>query len=244
LPEGVRLQKLISEAGLASRREAEDLIRQGRVTVNSRRASLGERADLERDLVELDGVRIRPEGRKTYLLMNKPRGVITTMSDPQGRPKVTDLIKTRGKVFPVGRLDTDTEGFLILTNDGDLAHRLTHPSFEVEKTYVAEVEGAVSPDTLRALREGISIGSGRPARAVRARVRESRRGRSAKTVLEITLHEGRRHVVRRMMEEVGHPVVRLVRTRVAGLGLGRLRPGEYRELTPVEVVELSRRVRP
>lgn len=169
-------------------------------------------------------------------MLNKPKGVITTARDPQGRPTAVELVPSKERLFPVGRLDADTEGLLILTNDGDLANLLTHPSFEVPKVYVTEVDGAVTQSTIRKLREGVRIGPGPKAQAMNARIKGDK-GRS-KSVLEMTIHEGRNHVVKRMLEEVGHPVRRLVRIQIAGLRLGKLRPGTFRELTPREVSDL------
>jgi 23S rRNA pseudouridine2605 synthase len=225
----------MSEAGLASRREAENLIRQGRVTVNGRRAQLGDRADPDRDVVEVDGSRLRLRRDKTYLLMNKPKGVITTLSDPEGRKTVRDLIRLPERVFPVGRLDADTEGLLILTDDGDLAHRLTHPSFEIPKHYVAEVEGALTPSLARKLMDGVKIDRGRKARALKVHIKNVK---GQKSVVEVSIHEGRKHVVRLMLAEVGHPVRKLVRTGLGSLRLGGLRPGTYRDLTQEEISTL------
>jgi 23S rRNA pseudouridine2605 synthase len=225
----------MSEAGLASRREAENLIRQGRVTVNGRRAQLGDRADPDRDVVEVDGSRLRLRRDKTYLLMNKPKGVITTLSDPEGRKTVRDLIRLPERVFPVGRLDADTEGLLILTDDGDLAHRLTHPSFEIPKHYVAEVEGALTPSMARKLMDGVKIDRGRKARALKVHIKNVK---GQKSVVEVSIHEGRKHVVRLMLAEVGHPVRKLVRTGLGSLRLGGLRPGTYRDLTQEEISTL------
>ena len=227
MPEGERLQKVLAAAGLGSRRACEVLIEEERVTVNGEVAVLGRRVDPERDRIEVDGLRVpvRP-GLVTYLL-NKPRGVVTTASDPQGRPTVVELVPSEPRVFPVGRLDTDTEGLLLLTNDGDLAHRLTHPSFGVEKEYLAQVEGNPSPAALRRLREGVDLEDGRtaPARATLV----------APGVIGLVIHEGRNRQVRRMCETVGHPVRRLVRTRIGPLAERRLKPGEWRTLDVEEV---------
>jgi 23S rRNA pseudouridine2605 synthase len=233
---------LISEAGLASRRDAENLIRQGRVTVNGKRAELGRRADPERDVIEVDGSRLRLRRDKSYLLLNKPKGVITTLSDPEGRRTVRDLITVPERVFPVGRLDSDTEGLLVLTDDGDLANRLTHPSFEIPKHYVAEVEGAFTSAKAKKLLDGIKIDRGRKARALKVRIKSVRTGKPVKSVVELTVHEGRKHVVRLMLAEIGHPVRKLVRTGLGSLRLGSLRPGTYRELTQAEVTALYKDV--
>ena len=234
LGEGERLQKVLARIGVGSRRVVEDLIAQRRVTVNGTPAVLGARVDIERDEVAVDGVvySLVP-GAVTYLL-NKPAGVITTASDPQGRPTVVDLVPAEPRVFPVGRLDADTEGLLLLTNDGGLAHRLTHPSFGVEKEYVASVEGTPSRATLRGLREGVMLDDGvtAPARA----------SSPQPGVIRLTIHEGRNRQVRRMCEAVGHPVVRLVRTRIGPIVDPRLRPGEWRVLGVGEVLALQRAV--
>ena len=231
MPDGERLQKVLAAAGLGSRRACEVLIEEERVTVNGEVAVLGRRVDPATDRIEVDGLRVptRP-GLVTYLL-NKPRGVVTTASDPQGRPTVVELVPSEPRVFPVGRLDADTEGLLLLTNDGDLAHRLTHPSFGVEKEYLAQVEGNPSPAALRRLREGVELEDGRtaPARATLV----------APGVIGLVIHEGRNRQVRRMCEAVGHPVRRLVRTRIGPLAERRLKPGEWRTLDLEEVRALE-----
>ena len=232
--EGERLQKVLARLGFGPRRVCEDLIADGRVTVNGEVAVLGRRVDVEHDRVEVDGhvVGVRP-GLVHYLL-NKPRGVVTTAADTHGRRTVVELVPDDPRVFPVGRLDVDTEGLLLLTNDGDLAHRLTHPSFGVEKEYIAEVEGRPSPGAVRRLREGVELDDGPTAPAKVTLVEP--------TVLRIVIHEGRNRQVRRMCEAVGHPVVRLVRTRIGPLHDRRLPPGEWRPLTQVEVRALEQAV--
>lgn len=241
---GVRIQKVLSAAGIASRRGAEDLIRQGRVTVNEKIAVLGQRVEPSSDLIRVDDQRVPSDSSKRYLMLNKPQGVITTRSDPRKRPTVLDLVEAKERVYPIGRLDAATEGLLLLTNDGELAHRLAHPSFDVDKIYVAEVDGHVDPKTVAGLvREGVHVdASGRRARAEKVRVIGARRRPASRTVVEITIHEGRKHVVRKMLERSGHPVRRLVRTAIGPLRLGRLRPGEHRDLTPAEVASLYRAV--
>lgn len=229
---------MIAEAGIASRRVADDLVRQGRVTVNGRRAELGLRVDPDTDVIEVDGSRLPTKRGKRYVMLNKPKGVITTARDPEGRPTAVGMIPSKERLFSVGRLDADTEGLLLLTNDGELTNLLTHPSYEVPKVYVAEVDGSVTPTTIRKLKEGVRIGPGRKAQAMKVRIK-GERGRS-RTVLEMTIHEGRKHVVRRMLDEVGHPVRRLVRTQIGGLRIGNLRPGAFRELTLPEVADLYR----
>jgi 23S rRNA pseudouridine2605 synthase len=241
-PQGVRVQKVLSEAGIASRRGAEELIRQGRVRVNGERVVLGRRIDPTRDEITVDERRVQVDPGRRYVMLNKPPGVITTARDPQGRPTVLDLVGDESRLYPVGRLDSRTEGLLLLTTDGELAHRLTHPSFQVSKTYVAEVAGWVGPAVVKRLLAGVEISTDRIVRADRVRVLGSRRGREARSQLELVLHEGPRHVVRRVLEAVGHPVIRLVRTEVGPLRLGRLGTGTYRNLTPQEVASLYREV--
>lgn len=237
--EGIRLQKVLADAGLASRRRAEDLIREGRVKVNGRPAFLGQRAVVGRDRVELDGVPVYGPGERHYYAVNKPPGVVTTSRDPQGRTTVIDLLGVPERVFTVGRLDAETEGLIIVTDDGELAQRLTHPSFELSKTYVAEVVGIVRAGTIRKLvSAGVDIDGGLPAVADSARILDVTPGKSARTVVEIALHEGRNRVVRRMLQRAGHPVLRLARTGVGPLRLGRLATGTYRKLSPSEVTAL------
>jgi 23S rRNA pseudouridine2605 synthase len=233
-PEGERLQKVLARAGLGSRRVCEDLIADGRVTVSGEVARLGRRVDPERDAVALDGVPVVVRDDLVYYLLNKPTGYVSTASDPEGRATVLDLVPATPRVYPVGRLDYDTEGLLLLTNDGELTHLLTHPSFGVVKTYLAEVEGDPSPAAVRALREGVELDDGitAPARVTVVQ----RRGDTA--AVELGIHEGRNRQVRRMCEAVGHPVVRLVRTRIGPLRDGSLRPGTWRALERSEVRRL------
>ena len=233
---GVRLQKVLAQAGIASRRACEVLISEGRVEVNSEVVlEQGRRVDPERDVIRVDGARIPPPRRHRYLALNKPRGVIATMDDPEGRRTIADLLDTRQlrneRLFHVGRLDTDSEGLLIMTNDGDLAQRLAHPSYEVPKTYIAEVAGVVSEQTLRRLRRGITLEDG-PVRPTSVKIVSSV---GDKTLLKITLQEGRNRIVRRTMEAVGHPVRRLSRIGIGPVRLGNLKVGEYRELTREEL---------
>jgi len=231
---GERLQKVLARAGVGSRRTAEQLIASGRVTVNGEVAILGRRVDTEHDRVEVDGVPIGVRPGLVYYLLNKPRGVVTTASDPHAERTVVQLVPAEPRVFPVGRLDADTEGLLLLTNDGDLSHRLTHPSFGVEKTYVAHVRGEPSPAAVRALREGVDLEDGPTAPAKVAL--------TPPDVLTITIHEGRNRQVRRMCDAVGHPVLRLVRTRIGPLTDRTLRPGTWRPLSLEEVRSLERAV--
>jgi 23S rRNA pseudouridine2605 synthase len=232
--EGDRLQKVLARVGIGSRRVCEDLIAEGRVLVDGEVAVLGRRIDVETVLIEVDGapVGVRPD--LVHYLLNKPAGVVTTADDPQGRPTVVGMVPTEPRVFPVGRLDLDTEGLLLLTNDGELTHRLTHPSFGVEKEYVAEVLGEPSRGALRRLREGIELDdvTTSPARAALL----------DPSVLRLTIHEGRNRQVRRMCEAIGHPVVRLIRTRIGPLADRSLEPGAWRELTGDELRSLQRAV--
>ena len=233
---GQRLQKVLSRAGFGSRRACEELIAAGRVTVNGRTAHLGRRVEAEVDAVAVDGIPVSVRSGLVYYLLNKPRGVVTTARDPQGRRTVVELVPLEPRVFPVGRLDADSEGLLLVTNDGELTHRLTHPSFGVEKQYLAEVEGTPSPAAVRRLREGVDLEDGRTAPAKVAAVSPS--------ALRITIHEGRNRQVRRMCAAVGHPVTRLVRTRIGPLAERSLRPGEWRPLTLAEVRALNEAARP
>ena len=241
-PQGVRVQKVLSEAGITSRRGAEELIRQKRVRVNGQTVVLGRRIDPTRDQVTVDGRRVQVNPGRRYVMLNKPAGVITTARDPEGRRTVLDLVGEESRLYPVGRLDADTEGLLLLTTDGELAHRLTHPSFQVSKTYVAEVAGLVGPAVVKRLLEGVEIERRKSVRADRVKVLGARRGQDARSQLKLVLHEGPRHVVRRVLEAVGHPVIRLVRTELGPLKLGRLGTGTYRNLTPEEVASLYREV--
>jgi pseudouridine synthase len=214
----------------------EDLIATGRVTVNGERAVLGQRVDVSKDRVEVDGSLVLLHADLVYYVMNKPEGVVTSARDPRGRPTVLDLIDPSVRVWPVGRLDIDTEGLLLLTNDGELTHRLTHPSFEVPKTYLAEVRGHPRSRAIKTLMAGVPLEEGPTAPATVAEV-----GRAAQTtLLEITVTEGRHRMVRRMLEAVGHPVIRLVRVRQGPVRLGRLKPGTVRRLSSEEVRGLYR----
>jgi 23S rRNA pseudouridine2605 synthase len=224
----MRLNAYLARAGIASRRGADELIKAGRVTVNGEPGQLNTFVE-SRDRVEVDGEPIERQ-ELAYVLLHKPAGVVTTARDPQGRPTVVDLVQHPARVVPVGRLDADTTGVLLLTNDGPLAHRLAHPRYGVEKVYEAQVEGEPSDETLSELAGGIELEDGRTAPARARRLHRSR--------VELVLHEGRTHQVKRMLEAVGHPVVWLRRTRYAGLGVEGLEPGEWRELTPAEVERL------
>ena len=233
-----RIQKVLAHAGVASRRAVEELIAAGRVRVNGRAARLGQRIDPDKDVVEVDGSRVALHAGLAYLLLNKPPGVVATAADPEGRPTVIEILDRAERVWPVGRLDIDSEGALLLTNDGELTHRLTHPRYEVEKTYLVEVRGSVGQRTVRTLLSGVDLDDG-PARARRARLVEHARGDA---LVEIVLTEGRNRVIRRMMDALGLPVVRLVRTAIGPVKLGRLKPGSYRKLGRAEIAALYRAV--
>jgi 23S rRNA pseudouridine2605 synthase len=225
----VRLNAYLARAGIASRRGAEELIKAGRVRVNGEVAGLATFVDGARDVVEVDGRPVHPEP-VAYVLLHKPAGVVTTARDPYGRPTVVGLVAHERRIVPVGRLDADTTGALLLTNDGPLAHRLMHPRYEVDKVYEAEVEGEPSDEALARLAAGVDLEDGRTAPARVRRLLPSR--------LELTLHEGRKHQVKRMCEAVGHPVLRLHRRAYAGLTVEGLAPGEWRELDDSEVRRL------
>lgn len=229
--EGVRLQKVLAVRGFGSRRLVEDMIEEGRVYVNGEQAQLGRRVDVEHDTVEVDGVRVGVAPDLTYYLLNKPEGVVTTAADTHDREIVTELVPEEPRVYPVGRLDLDTEGLLLITNDGDLTHRLTHPSFGIEKEYLVEVDKPVSRGHLRRLREGIELDDGMtsPARASEV----------TSNVFKLTIHEGRNRQVRRMCTAMGFTVTRLVRIRIGALADRSLAPGDWRELTLDEIRKLE-----
>jgi 23S rRNA pseudouridine2605 synthase len=238
--QGVRLQRVLAAAGLGSRRACEQLIEEGRVEVDGKKVVVqGMRVDPKKAVIKVDGLRIASAPDHVYLVLNKPKGVVSTMSDPEGRPSLQEYVGDRNaRLFHVGRLDVDTEGLILLTNDGDLAHRLSHPSFGVEKTYLAEVMGPIARDVGKRLKQGVELEDGlvqvdsfRLVSQVGSRV-----------MVELSLHEGRKHVVRRMLEEVGHPVSRLVRTDVGPVSLGNLKPGKQRKLSQQEVGALYRAV--
>jgi len=236
VPGGIRLQKVLAAAGVGSRRYCEEMIGAGRVEVDGEIVRrFGARVDPQTQVIRVDGRRIPAREDLVYLALNKPAGVLTSMSDPRGRPTIADYLGDRGeRLFHVGRLDYDTEGLMLLTNDGELAHRLAHPSYGVLKTYLADVAGPLTRDLGRRLMTGIELDDGL-ATADRFRVVE-RAGQRA--LVEITLHEGRKHIVRRMLAEAGHPVSRLVRTQVGPVALGPLKPGTTRRLTTREIGEL------
>jgi 23S rRNA pseudouridine2605 synthase len=234
--EGIRLQKVLAAAGVGSRRACEELIAAGRVSVDGERVTeLGTRVDPEIAVIRVDDQRVTTSTSRVYLALNKPKGMVSTLSDPDGRPCVGDLVaERRDRLFSVGRLDADTTGLLLLTNDGELAHRLTHPSYGVEKTYLAEVPGPLARDVGKRLREGVVLDDG-PVRVDRFRVVDSV---ANKVLVEVVLHEGRKHVVRRLLSEVGHPVLSLVRVAVGPVALGAQRPGKLRPLTSQEIAAL------
>jgi 23S rRNA pseudouridine2605 synthase len=242
-PSGVRLQKVLSQAGIASRRVAERMIIDGRVEVDGQLVTeLGTRVDPDASVIRVDGARVVLDDSLVYLALNKPRGMHSTMSDDRGRPCIGDLVehRVRGnkKLFHVGRLDADTEGLILLTNDGELAHRLMHPSFEVPKTYLATVNGSVPRGLGKKLRAGIELDDG-PVAVDDFAVVDAIPG---KTLLRVTLHEGRKRIVRRMLAEVGFPVQTLVRTDIGAVSLGEQRPGSIRALRRNEIGELYKAV--
>lgn len=233
-PDGVRLQKVLAQAGVASRRAAEDLIFRGRVEVNgSIVAEQGMRVDPATDVIRVDGVRIPPQRQHRYVVLNKPRGVVSTMDDPHGRPSLAAYVNQHPgeRLFHVGRLDADTEGLLVLTNDGEFAQRLAHPSYEVSKTYLAEVSGQVTDATLKRLRAGVELSDG-PVRPDLVKLIQRTGDR---TLIQVQLHEGRNRIVRRLFDEVGHPVRKLSRIAIGPIRLGDLKPGALRDLTREEL---------
>ncbi len=239
-PEGPqRLQKILAAAGVASRRAVEELIAAGRVTVDGPRAELGDRADPATAEIYVDGERIVTDRSRVYLAINKPRGVVSTMDDERGRAALADFLPpgTR-RVYHVGRLDADSEGLLLLTNDGDLAHKLMHPAYGVQKTYLCHVQGPIPRGLGRQLRDGIELEDG-PASVDNFRIVDSE-GRNV--LVEVVIHEGRKHIVRRMMEEVGHPVSRLIRVAIGPVKLGDLRTGKTRRLNAQEIAGLFKAV--
>ncbi len=229
-----RVQRSLARAGYGSRRATEELIRAGRVRINGRLAVLGDRVDPHRDAVTLDGVPVVSDPERRYYVLNKPVGVTTTLKDPHASKPLLDLLPSGPRVFPVGRLDRDSEGLLLLTNDGDLAFRLQHPRYGVEKEYLVEVQGAVGSPAVKRLMTGVELADG-PARAVSASVVDVATDRSS---VRVVMVQGRKREVRRMLEAIGHPVRRLVRTRIGPMRLGRMTPGSIRKLSPAEVADL------
>ena len=234
----IRLQKLLAKSGVASRRKCEELMLEGLVEVDGEVVTrLGTKVDPRTAVIRVDGKRLPPISAHVYLVLNKPRGVVSTMSDPEGRRSLGDLVADRPeRLFHVGRLDTDTSGLLILTNDGDFAQRLAHPSYEVDKTYVAEVEGELHKGILKQLRAGVTLDDG-PVTVSSARIVSGSHGRNApqRTIVELVIHEGRNRIVRRLLDAVGHPVRRLTRTAIGPVTLRGLPSGRLRELTAEEL---------
>lgn len=229
----VRLQKLLAQSGVASRRRCEELMLEGLVEVDGEVVTrLGTKVDPRTAVIRVDGKRLPPVSPHVYLVLNKPRGVVSTMADPEGRRTLADFVEDRPeRLFHVGRLDTDTEGLLLLTNDGDLAHTVAHPSFELDKTYVAEVPGPVDRATVRRVLDGVTLEDG-PVAVSSFKVVSTHRDRA---IVELVIHEGRNRIVRRLLEHVGHPVRRLTRTAIGPVRLVGLAPGELRELTREEL---------
>lgn len=232
-PQGIRLQKVLAQAGIASRRGSEQLIADARVEVNGNLVTeLGTRVDPEQDTIRVDGARIPPPRRHLYLVLNKPRGFVSTMDDPEGRRNLSDLLGVKQQhLFHVGRLDTETEGLILLTNDGEFAHRMAHPSYQVSNTYLVEVEGLLDNKTIRRLEKGLRLEDG-PVKPDKVKLVTRAENRS---MLTISLHEGRNRVIRRMMDSVAHPVRQLSRTAIGPVRLGQLPSGESRELTREEL---------
>lgn len=237
----VRLQKAIADSGLASRRKAEEMIREGRVTVNGAVVrEMGLKIDPGRDHVKVDGRHIKPAPPEVYVMLNKPKGCVSSLSDPEGRPTVADLLaRVKLRVFPVGRLDFDSEGLMLLTNNGAMAQALLHPRHHVPKTYLIKVKGVLSEAEIEQLERGVDLEDGRTAPATVKKVRKAEQN----SWVEITIHEGRKHQVKRMLESVGHPVLKLMRVRFGPLALGDLPAGEFRYLTDREANALRAVVR-
>jgi 23S rRNA pseudouridine2605 synthase len=234
-----RLQKILAKCGIASRRKAEEMIQEGLVTVNGAPATLGMKADLERDHIKVRGRLIHTAEQKVYMVFNKPEKCLTTMSDSEGRLTVKNFLKgVRAHVFPVGRLDYNTEGLLILTNDGDLAHAILHPGRKIPKTYLVKVDGFLQDREQEKLEGGIRLEDGMTAPAKVKKIKDT----EANSWIQMTIYEGKKRQIRRMLERVGHPVIKLKRIKINGLSLGRLEPGAFRYLTPEEVKKLKKEV--
>ena len=233
----IRLQKLLAQSGVASRRKCEEIMLDGRVEVDGEIVTrLGTKVDPRVAVIRVDGKRLPPISPNVYLVLNKPRGVVSTMSDPEGRPTLTDYVADRPeRLFHVGRLDTDTSGLILLTNDGEFAHRMAHPSYEVDKTYVAEVDGEVTKETLQQLLAGVTLEDG-PVTVSQARLVSAGQGNArGRSIVELVIHEGRNRIVRRLLDHVGHPVRRLTRTAIGTVQLAGLRDGTLRELSTDEL---------
>jgi 23S rRNA pseudouridine2605 synthase len=238
-----RLQKILAAAGYGSRRACEEIIRQGRVQVNGRVVTeMGTKVDPHRDEIRVDGAPLSRPEEKVYLILHKPPGYISTVHDPWGRPTILDLVPHRGRLYPVGRLDAESEGLLLLTNDGQLTHRLTHPRYEHEKEYLVLVDGHPSETVLSQLRRGVNLEEGRtaPAKVSRASRKEGLETPPGATWLRMVIHEGRKRQIRRMCAAVGHPVQRLIRVRMGPLRLGTLKPGQWRRVTQRELAALGK----
>lgn len=234
-----RLHKILAGLGLVSRRKAEELILEGRVTVNGKIAAIGLKADASRDHIKVNGKLVTGTSRnlrKVYLMFNKPKGVVTTLSDPEGRPAVKDYLKgIKYRVFPVGRLDFDSEGLLLLTNDGDFTNAVLHPSKKIPKTYLVKVKGIIEDEKIEKLRRGVKLDDGA---TMPAKVRKGRNSEN-NSWIEITIYEGKKRQIRRMLEKVGHPVLKLKRISIDGIKLGNLKPGEIRHLTAEELEHMK-----
>ncbi len=232
-----RIQKIIAEMGIASRRKAEEMVMEGRVTVNGKTAVIGMKADPFMDHIKVDGkLLVNPE-KKVYFIFNKPRGVVTSLSDPEGRPTVHDFLKgIRQRVFPVGRLDYDSEGMLLLTNDGEFAHAVLHPSKKISKTYLVKVKGVLEEKDIEKLKTGIRLDRTVTAPAHVRRLRKTENN----SWIEMTIYEGKKRQIRRMLDRVGHPVMRLMRIRIDGLEMGELKPGAYRKMTAEEMKKITK----
>jgi 23S rRNA pseudouridine2605 synthase len=234
-----RLQKILSKCGIASRRKAEEMILEGQVTVNGVTATLGMKADLEKNHIKVKGKLIRSFGPKVYLMFNKPNKCITSMHDPEGRPTVKDFLKgVKANVFPVGRLDYNSEGLLIMTNDGELANAILRPKNKIPKTYLVKIDGILEDKDILKLERGIKLEDGVTAPAKIKRIKKT----EANSWIEITVHEGRKRQIRRMLEKLRHPVIKLRRIKINGIELGRLLPGAYRYLTSEEIKRLKKEV--
>jgi 23S rRNA pseudouridine2605 synthase len=234
-----RLQKILAKCGIASRRQAEEMIFEGLVTVNGTPASLGMKADLDRDHIKVRGKLIHTAESKVYLIFNKPEKCLTTMSDSEGRTTVKNFLKgVKAKVFPVGRLDYNSEGLLILTNDGDMANAILHPAQKIPKTYLVKADGFLEEKDIERLEKGIKLEDGMTAPAKIKKLKYTR----ANSWLEITIHEGRKRQIRRMMERVGHSVIKLKRVSINGISLGRLETGTFRYMTPEEIKRLKKEI--
>lgn len=235
-----RIQKILAALGVTSRRKAEDLVREGRVTVNGETAVIGMKADLSKDHIKVNGKLLTRSDPKLYLMLNKPAGVVTSLSDPEKRPTVKDYLKDiKFRVFPVGRLDYDSEGLLLMTNDGDWANSILHPSQKIFKTYVVKVKGVIGQNEIELLKTGIKLEDGMTAPAKVKKIRQTENT----SWVEISISEGRKRQVRRMLERVGHTVIRLKRTSIDGLRLQDLKPGELRRLTKEELEQINYELR-